>query len=82
MPCTGNDTEVAIGCQVEGTWGNWDPWGACTGSCDSTATQSRTRNYTGGTTPCTGNATDVAIGCSGEIITKMSRAGGKLSFFS
>ena len=89
VPCAGNATEVAIGCQgetisvvalllntlmqlkvgfisVEGVWGAWGPYGTCSGACDSTASHSRTRNYTGGTMPCQGNATEVSFGCHGK----------------
>ena len=56
---------------VEGQWGNWNPWGPCTGACDSNATQSRTRNFTGGVKPCTGNATEDMIGCSGKVVRQI-----------
>ena len=50
---------------VEGTWSSWDPWGACSGLCDSNATHSRMRNFTGGTMPCHG--IDKEIGnCQGK----------------
>ena len=50
---------------VEGTWSSWDPWGTCSGLCDSNATHSRMRNFTGGTIPC--NGSDIETGsCKGE----------------
>ena len=50
---------------VEGIWGTWDPWGNCSGICDSNATQSRTRNFTGGTIPCNGSDIET-VSCQGK----------------
>lgn len=49
---------------AEGSWAVWNAWGACSGTCDSSATQSRTRSFDSGTMPCTGSGSDVGT-CSG-----------------
>ena len=51
--------------QVEGTWDHWSSWGACSTTCDSTGTWSRSRTHSGNM-PCTGSNTETA-GCQSEI---------------
>ena len=41
----------------EGTWDIWGSWGACSTSCDSTGTWSRTRSHFGNM-PCIGSDTE------------------------
>ena len=53
---------------VEGLWSTWDPWGGCTGTCDSDAKRNRTRNFSGGNMPCSGNATEEGS-CTGLSLT-------------
>ena len=71
--CPGEHCSITLHCShkfgfisVEGVWGSWGPYGTCSGACDSTATHSRTRNYTGGNMPCQGSATEVSVGCQGK----------------
>ena len=49
----------------EGTWDNWSSWGACSTTCDSSGSWSRSRSHTGNM-PCIGSDSEVAS-CQSKI---------------
>ena len=51
---------------VEGTWSTWNAWGICSGTCNSDATWTRTRNFAGGTNPCLGGQNEIGA-CLSEV---------------
>lgn len=50
---------------AEGSWNSWGSWGACSTTCDSTGTWSRSRTFNGNM-PCTGSATETG-GCQSKL---------------